>query len=249
MEQRTAVVTGGGRGIGRAICLRLAQAGYRLAIFERNQADGQEAVALCREAGADARLHTIDVTDEAAVQAAVAGSAAAFGSIDLLVANVGILVAGTVEDLSLEQWEAQLRGNLTSGYLVSRACIPHLRRGASSARPGKIIFIASTAAFMGLRNRAAYSASKGALVSLTRAMALDLAPGITVNAVCPGMVETALTRPFLDDPAERERRLAAIPLGRPGRPEEVADLVQFLASPAADYMTGSALVLDGGLTL
>lgn len=249
MVQRTAVVTGGGRGIGRAICLRLARAGYRLAILEWNPGDGEAAAALCRAAGAQVRLDAIDVTDEAAVQAAVSGAAATFGSIDLLVANAGILVAGTVEDLTLEQWEAQMRTNLTAGYLVSRACIPHLRRSAGPAGPGKIIFIASTAALMGLRNRAAYSASKGALVSLTRAMALDLAPTITVNAVCPGMIETALTRPFLEEPAERERRLAAIPLGRPGQPEEVAELVYFLASPAADYMTGSALVLDGGLTL
>jgi NAD(P)-dependent dehydrogenase (short-subunit alcohol dehydrogenase family) len=245
---KVALVTGAGTGIGRAVAVRLAEEGAQVIVTSRSPGHVEET---CAEVEATAGRRppglVLDVTDSAQVGAVVADVAARFGQIDVVSHNAGIeLVHGpSVTETTDGEWDAVQRVNVTGAFYVSRAAIPHMPPG------GSIVHMASINSFVAWENDAAYTTSKGALLQLTRATALEVAKkGIRVNAVCPGVIDTPLTDSFLertDDPdALRAEYEAVAPMGRMGTAREVANCVLFLASDEASFVTGSALVVDGG---
>ena len=246
---KVAVVTGGGSGIGRATCLELLSRGAAVAIVDRDEAAGQQ---LVREAGANRQIQFFraDLSVNQEVEAVVFQIAKAFGGIDVLVSNAGIQTYGSATTTTEEDWDQTLAVNLKSGFLVSKYSIPHItKRGG-----GAIVITASVQSLGAQRNSLAYMVSKHALLGLMRSMALDYAKdNIRVNAVCPGAVDTPMLRwaASLDD--NPEAVIAAChkmhPIGRMGNPEEIAHLIAFLASDLASFMTGTAVVADGGLMI
>lgn len=244
--RRVAIVTGGGSGIGRAIARALAADGCGVAIFER-LADRAAAVAdEITKGGSEARAYVVDVTQRSQVETAVREVVADFGRVDVLVNNAGIGFLGKVEELSEEDWDHVMTVNVKSVYLCSKSVIPLMAANGG----GRIINVASVAGLVASAGRAAYCASKGAVVQLTRAMALDCAPvGINVNCICPGVVETAMTEESLRDPAIRQQKLDYTPLGRLAQPEEIAPAAVYLAGSGAGFVTGAALVVDGGWSI
>jgi len=242
---KVALVTGAGAGIGRASALALSSQGATVVVTD---IDGAAAGAVARDiaaVGGEAVAVAADVST-AAGASRVAASAEGSGGLDILHNNAGIQRYGTVVGTTEEEWDEVLRVNLKSVYLVSRACVPLIlaRRG------GAIINTASVQAFTSQAGVAAYTASKHAVLGLTRSMAVDLAPSIRVNCVCPGAVDTPMLRAALAsaaDPAATRRILERQhPLGRVARPEEVGAVVAFLAGPGAAFITGAAIPIDGG---
>lgn len=244
-KQRVALVTGAGSGIGRATALELHARGLRVAAFDRDEA----AVArLAGELGEGAIACAGDVTDAAAVEAAVARVIEEAGAIDVLANVAGIGSTQTVVDTPPEVWEAVFAVNVTGVYHTCRAVLP----GMVARGSGAIVNAASVAGLIGLRERAAYCASKGAVIALTKAMAIDhVGDGVRVNCVCPGTVDTPWVGSLLDaapDPvATRAALVARQPMGRLGRAEEIAKAIAYLASDDAAFVTGTELVIDGGL--
>ncbi|MDX5359574.1 MAG: SDR family oxidoreductase, partial [Rhodobacterales bacterium] len=238
--------TGAGSGIGAATARRYAAEGGRVAVLDRDH-DGARAVAAdCPGSVALA----CDVADQASVEAAVALAAAELGRIDSVLNSAGHVVIGGVEDISIADWSSILAVHATGTFLVCRAALPHLR----AAGKGSIVNLASIAALVGRPRNAAYAAAKGAILALSRQMAIDLAAqAIRVNVVAPGPVRTAMTEHFaqaqgLDWDAGARAMAAGIPMGRVGSAEEVAGSVLFLLSEDASFITGGCLVPDGGLT-
>ena len=230
-----AIVTGGASGIGAAVVSLLRSRGFRVIVFDRDATPGEDAL-------------RVDVTDAAGVEAAVAEAVARLGGLDVLVNNAGIGAAGTVADNSDEEWHRVFDVNVVGMVRVSRACLPALR--ASS--PAAIVNTCSVAATAGLPQRALYSATKGAVLSLTLAMAADhVGEGIRVNCVTPGTADTPWVARLLDaadDPqAERAALNARQPMGRLVSAAEVAEAIAYLASPAAASTTGTVLPVDGGM--
>ncbi|MFD6162085.1 SDR family NAD(P)-dependent oxidoreductase [Nocardia sp. NPDC060256] len=231
-----AVVTGGASGIGKAVTETFAAAGGRVAVLDLNPGDTAEVTLRC------------DVADDESVRRAIAGVVDAFGRIDVLVNNAGIGAQGTIADNSDDEWRRVFEVNVFGTVRVSRAALPHLRRSPAAA----IVNICSIAATTGLPDRAAYSASKGAILSLTRAMAADhLAEGIRVNCVNPGTVDTPWVQRLLAASADPDAEMAALrarqPHGRLVTPAEVASAVAYLAGPAAASITATMLEVDGGM--
>lgn len=241
------LVTGGASGIGRATVLAFARVGAAVAVLDL-RAEAAESVA--REAGGASVAVRCDVSDERSVDDAVAEVLARFGRVDVCVNNAGIDLptARSVTETSLEDWDRTLEVNVTGTFLVSRAVIPAMEERGS----GVIINVASVAALAGMPEEAAYGASKGAVVALTRQMAVDLAPRIRVNAVAPGLVaEPTLDRAAALGSEDRLRRnswAGAQPMGRAAAHEEVASVILFLAGEGSSYMTGTTVVVDGGMT-
>jgi meso-butanediol dehydrogenase/(S,S)-butanediol dehydrogenase/diacetyl reductase len=246
---KVALITGAGSGIGRATALRLAADGAAVAVMGRRRDRIESTADEVRRQGGEALPLLGDVSAEGDAEESLAQTVAAFGGIDILFNNAGIAMDGNVLETSPAAWRETLEINLTGPFLMSRAAVPCLRRRGG----GVIINNASTLGLVGLQRAAAYCASKGGLVLLTRAMALDhAADKIRVNAICPGVVDTAMPRRRGMDGADRrqldEAYGALHPLGRIGTPEEVAALVAFLAGDDAAFITGVAYPVDGGLT-
>ncbi len=239
----TAVVTGGVRGIGRASALALAAQGAAVAVtYHTRAAVAVETVRELTDAGARAAAFPLDVRDAAGVKAVFTEIAAALGPVTILVNNAGMVRDNYLRFMSEEEWGDVLDANLSGAFRCAKAVLAGMQR----AKWGRIINISSDAAFVGDVRRANYAAAKAGLLGLTRALAREVAPqGITVNAVCPGMIDTDLTGEM--EEARREGLLRGIPAGRFGAPEDVAALVAFLATPAAAYLTGQAISVDGGL--
>jgi 2-keto-3-deoxy-L-fuconate dehydrogenase len=231
---KRAFVTGAGSGIGAAVARRLAAGGAEVILADLAL---QPVEALAREIGGQPLQ--LDVRDEEQVAGTLNG-------VDVLVNVAGIASTTTAPDTPLDVWENVFAVNVRGTFLCCKHAIP----GMAERRAGSIVNIASVAALVGFRNRAAYCASKGAVVALTRALAIDhVADGIRVNAVCPGTVDSPWVRRLVEDVGESLDALRARqPMGRLGLPEEVADAVAYLASDAAAFVTGTALVIDGGLT-
>jgi 2-keto-3-deoxy-L-fuconate dehydrogenase len=235
-EGRRALVTGAGSGIGEAVARGLHAEGADVVLAD---AVGERVQALAGELGSRARALTLDVREEDAV-------AAAMGDLDVLVNVAGIGSTTNAPDTPLEVWENVFAVNARGTFLCCKHAIPGMiERGG-----GAIVNIASVAGLVGLPNRAAYCASKGAVIALTRALAIDhVRHGVRVNAVCPGTVDSPWVRRLVDEAGESLDALRARqPMGRLGTPEEVAQAVLYLASDAAAFITGSGLVIDGGLT-
>lgn len=238
-----ALVTGASRGIGKAIALALAADGCRVAVnYHAAEADAVAVVASIQAAGGEAQPFRADLADPAQAAELVKQVEAALGAVTVLVCNAGILPTQLLALSRLEEWRTTMATNLDSAFVLTKAVC----RGMVRLRRGRIVYLSSDAALLGDLMRAAYSASKSGLLGLARSAARELAPsGITVNAVAPGIIDTAL---IADMPATRRaKQLAAIPLGRFGRPEEVASVVRFLCSEHAAYITGQTICVDGGL--
>lgn len=246
LRGRSAIVTGGSKGLGNAIAAGLASAGADVILTSRH---GDEAAAAAAAIASDFGRRAIgvrsDVTSPSDCDALVEQTLDAFDRIDILVNNAGIVVRGPIDEIPYEAFRAAQATNVDGTWLLSRAVVPHMRR----ARSGRIINLSSALGLVGLENRTPYATSKGAVVQLTRALALELAPfEITVNALCPGSFLTPMNEPFAD--AEPTRKFIArnVALGRWGRLEEIQGAAIFLASDAASYVTGSVLTVDGGWT-
>jgi 3-oxoacyl-[acyl-carrier protein] reductase len=244
LDGQTAIVTGGGRGIGRAIALALSAAGAAVAVFEREASTAAETVSAIEKAGGQALAVPVDVTRLAEVEAAVNKVVDFWKRLDIVVNNAGITRDSLLMRMSEEDWEAVLKVNLTGAFNICRA----VARVLLKQKSGCIVNIASIIGLMGNAGQANYAASKGGLIAFTKSVARELAPrGVRVNAIAPGFIATAMTDKI---PAElREKMVQSIPLGRMGRPEDVADAVVFLAGKSASYITGQVLVVDGGMRI
>jgi 3-oxoacyl-[acyl-carrier protein] reductase len=239
---KVALVTGGARNIGRAICLALAEGGAAVLVTTRgSRAEAQQTVDLIRAAGGRAALQLADVTDPAAVGALAAAAVREFGRLDLLVNNAATREEDPLETMKLADWQRVVSVILDGAMLCAHASLPHLRRAGA----GAIVNIGGMTAHKGAAGRAHVVAAKAGLVGLTRALALELAPhGITANCVVPGTIETQRGLPGAPErPAHRQ---ALPPLGRRGEPAEVAAAVRFLCGPGARYITGETLHVNGG---
>jgi len=242
---RVALVTGAGRGIGRAIAEHLAGQGHRVAVnYRTSAAAAGEVVAGIIGAGGEAAAVAGDVTEEAAVSALFAAVEQSLGPVEILVNNAGITRDGLLLRMRPDDWDAVLSADLRSAYLCTRAAL----RGMLRARWGRIISIGSVAGLVGNAGQANYAAAKAGLIGFTKAVAREVGGrGITANVVAPGYIETAMTAAL--GPEVREAALRAVALGRFGAPQEVAAAVGYLASDPAAYVTGQVLVVDGGMAL
>jgi NAD(P)-dependent dehydrogenase (short-subunit alcohol dehydrogenase family) len=243
LDGACAVVTGAGSGIGRACALRLARDGARLALLDRNADAAQQTQHDIESLGAKATAFPADVTDAQAVSAAVDAATGTFGPPRILINSAGIAVRKGLLDTSLEEWQQVIGVNLTGYFIVLRK----VAAAMAAADGGSIVQIASIAGHIGY-GYPSYTAAKGGVLAMTRQLAAELARHrIRINSISPGVVQTGLNRDTLADDTVRTSTVGNIPVGRLGRPEDIAEAAAFLAGPAAAFVTGSDLVVDGGM--
>jgi NAD(P)-dependent dehydrogenase (short-subunit alcohol dehydrogenase family) len=249
LKEKTAIITGGGTGIGRAIALAFAREGAKVAVLGRRYEALNKVVTEMAEFGSHGVAIACDVTRTHDAQRAVAEVERVFGRLNVLVNNAGALSVSTVETISEDDWDRVIETNLKGPFLLSRAVLPAFRRAGG----GTIVNIGSVLGLVAMKERAAYCASKGGLTLLTKAMALDHAQeNIRVNCICPAIVETELVKHLFFQNEQgmkaRDARIGTLPLGRFGQPQDVAELAVFLASDESSWITGTAMPVDGGLS-
>ena len=239
VEEKVALVTGGGRGLGEAICLTLAREGAHVAVADISLEDAARVSDAVSRMGRKAIAIKTDVSSEKEVRAMVAKTIEALGTIDILVNNAGICYQGPVADMSEETWDKVLDVNLKGPFLCAREVMPTFKQ----QRSGKIVNLGSQAGQVGgLVVGANYSASKAGVICLTKSLAKELAPfGVNVNCIAPGVIDTEMTQPF-----PREEMVKSIPLGNVGEAQDVADAVLFLVSQESKYITGQTISVNGG---
>lgn len=246
MTDRVAFVTGGSKGLGKAMAAGLASAGAKVVLVSRNEEESRAAAdEIQQDYGQPTLGLAADVTSVSEIKAAVQKSMDHFGRIDALINSAGINIRGSIEDLTLEEFKEVQEINVTGTWICCKEIIPHMK----SARYGRIINMASTLGLVGLANRTPYTSSKGAIVQLTRGLGLELAEfGVTCNAICPGPFLTPMNEPIADSEEARKFIVGAVALNRWGKMEEIQGAAIFLASDASSYMTGSMVTVDGGWT-
>jgi NAD(P)-dependent dehydrogenase (short-subunit alcohol dehydrogenase family) len=244
LVNKIAMVTGAGSGIGAASAVRFAQEGAAVAVADVRLRKAEETTAAIADAGGHAIAVEVDVADAASVEAMVTRTVEQFGRLDVLFNNAGTLRPGTAVELSVEDWDLVMAVNVRSVFLGAKYAVPHMERQGG----GSIINTASVSGLHGDGGSVVYAASKAAVVNLTRALSTDHAPaGIRVNAICPGTIETPPVRRMMEDPVALQRNLDAHALRRLGRPAEIAAAAVWLASDESSFVSGEALVVDGGL--
>jgi 2-dehydro-3-deoxy-D-gluconate 5-dehydrogenase len=243
LKGKIAVVTGGGRGLGKGMALGLAGAGAEVALVSRTEKELKETVEEIRSQGGKARAYPVDVSKFDQIPPLVQSVYQDKGRIDILVNNAGFIIRKMALDYTAEDWERQLDVNLKAAFFMAQAVAKIMKVKGG----GKIINTLSLTSFIGLQNAPGYGISRGGLLSMTRTLAMEWAKyRIHVNAIAPGYFKTNQTAPLFADEQRVEWMLSRIPLGRAGIPDDLAGVAVFLASPASDYMTGQAIVVDGG---
>lgn len=245
---KVALITGGGTGIGRATALAFAREAAKVAVVGRRLEKLLEVVKELKAAGGDAIAVSCDVSRAADVQGAVRKTVETFGKLNVVVNNAGVLHVSTIEEIPEDEWDRLIDANLKGPFLMCRAALPEFRKAGG----GAIVNVGSVLGLVAMKKRAAYCASKGGVTLLTKAIAIDHGhENIRANCICPSIVETELVSQLFNTPdgdRVKRERLATIPLGRMGRPADIADLAVYLASDESSWLTGAAIPIDGGLT-
>lgn len=246
LSGKAAIITGGSKGLGLAMAAGLASAGAKVMLVNRNAEQGKEAAeSISQEYGTEAISFSCDVTQESQTEAMVKAAMDAFGRIDILINSAGINIRGAIDELSSDDFNKVMDINVNGTWLCCKAVTPYMKQ----QKRGSIINLASTLGLVGLANRTPYTASKGAVVQMTRALGLELAPfNINVNAICPGPFLTEMNVPIAETEEAKKFIVGATALARWGELKEIQGAALFLASDAATYMVGSMLTVDGGWT-
>ncbi|MBN1376980.1 SDR family oxidoreductase [Candidatus Woesearchaeota archaeon] len=243
LNEKVAIVTGARRGIGKGIALKLAENGAKVVVTDISKEDCEKVVDEIKEKNGEALALKLDVTNEDEIKEVVDKTVEKYGKIDILVNNAGIYIAKELDNMETSEIDKELNINLKGPILCTKNVLPKMKE----KNYGKIITIASIAGFVGFAQSSIYCATKGALVNMTRELALDLGKNkINVNGIAPGVIDTPMTKDMLEDENIKNNLMANIPYGRIGKPEDIANAVAFLASDEAEYITGQILAVDGG---
>ena len=243
LKNRTAIVTGARRGIGKAIALKLAENGANVVVTDISQEDCQKVVEEIKKLGADGLAIKVDITNEEDIINAVKQAKDKFGKVDILVNNAGIFIQKELDEMETSEIEKILDINLKGTILCTKHILPEMK----SQKYGKIVNIASIAGFVGFALSSVYCATKGGLITMTKELALDLGSyKINVNAVAPGVIATDMTKDMIENKQIKSALLSKIPYKRIGQPEDIANVVVFLCSDESEYITGQTIAVDGG---
>jgi NAD(P)-dependent dehydrogenase (short-subunit alcohol dehydrogenase family) len=243
LSGRLALITGASKGLGKAMAVALGESGATIALVSRDRGKLDEVRQEIEDSGGKAGVFVADVRDEASVNRLETDVRAKLGKVQILINNAGINIRKNLVDFTLDEWRSVLDTNLTSAFLICRAFVPHMR----GTGYGRILNLASIMSHVSIPQRSAYSSSKAALLGLTRALALELATeGITVNGISPGPFGTEMNASLMQNPEINAQFLANIPAGKWGKPEDIGSLACYLCSEAAEFITGTDIVIDGG---